>query len=155
MNFARGTPRRLRSTPTGCSPSLCKNGSSQISVCSSSLRYKTNIDTFRSGFDLIKKLRPISFNWKDSGMHDVGLGAEDVAAVEPLLVTYNEDGQVEGVKYDRIGVVLINAVKEQQRQLDEQEAENRRLKAELDALKAFVCSKENVAAFCGQGNRKP
>ena len=140
---------------TGGVTSLCKNGSSQISVCSSSLRYKTNIDTFRSGFDLIKKLRPISFNWKDSGMHDVGLGAEDVAAVEPLLVTYNEDGQVEGVKYDRIGVVLINAVKEQQRQLDEQEAENRRLKAELDALKAFICSKENVAAFCGQGNRKP
>ncbi len=54
-------------------------------------------------------------------MHDLGLGAEDVAAVEPLLVTYNKDGQVEGVKYDRVGVVLLNAVKEQQTQIESQQ----------------------------------
>jgi hypothetical protein len=32
-----------------------------------------------------------------------------------MLVTYNKDCQVEGVKYDRIGVVLIN-IQEQQAQ---------------------------------------
>ena len=65
---------------------------------------------------------------------DIGLIAEEVENIEPLLTTHLEDGQIQGVRYDLIGVVLINAVKEQQRQLDEQEAENRRLKAELDAL---------------------
>jgi ribosomal protein S6 len=35
-----------------------------------------------------------------------------------LLVIYNAKGQVEGVKYDRVGVVLINAVKEQQGQIE-------------------------------------
>jgi hypothetical protein len=34
--------------------------------------------------------------------------------------TLNNDGQVEGVKYDRVGVVLINAVKEQQAQIEAQ-----------------------------------
>ena len=37
----------------------------------------------------------------------------------PELVFYR-DGQVEGAKYDRIGVVLINAVKEQQAQIEQQ-----------------------------------
>lgn len=32
----------------------------------------------------------------------LGLGAENVAAIDPLLVTYNSKGEVEGVKYDRI-----------------------------------------------------
>ena len=47
-------------------------------------------------------------------MLDMGLVAEEVNAVEPLLTTTNTSGAVEGVKYDRVGVVLINAVKEQQ-----------------------------------------
>ena len=44
-----------------------------------------------------------------------------MAATEPLLVTHNAKGEIEGVKYDRLGVVLIHAVKEQQSQIDRQE----------------------------------
>jgi len=47
------------------------------------------------------------------GKRDLGFGAEDVQKIEPLLVTLNTQGQVEGVKYDRITVVLVNAIKEQ------------------------------------------
>jgi trimeric autotransporter adhesin len=100
--------------------SLCRNTSEQISTCSSSLRYKTDIAPFSSGLNLVNRLRPISFTWKEGGMRDLGLGAEDVAAIEPLLATYNEKGEVEGVKYDRLAVVLLNAIKEQQSQIDEQ-----------------------------------
>jgi Chaperone of endosialidase len=99
---------------------LCRNAGHQISTCSSSLRYKTGISPFRSGLNLANKLQPIVFNWKEGGMRDLGLGAEEVAAVEPLLATYNDKGEVEGVKYDRVGVVLLNAVKEQQAQIEEQ-----------------------------------
>lgn len=142
--------------------SLCLNGSFLISSCSSSIRYKTNVRDFTPGLNLLGRLHPVDFRWKDNGRPDVGLVAEEVAAVEPLLTTVNDKGEVEGVKYDRIGVVLINAVKEQQIQIDEQRgelerqrSENARLKAELDGLKEFVCSKEPAAAFCGQGSKKP
>lgn len=108
----------LTSLGSGGSAHICRNISNQLSFCSSSLRYKTNIASFGVGLDLIKQIKPITFDWKDGGMHDLGLGAEDVAAIEPLLVTYNKEGQVEGVKYDRIGVVLVNAVKEQQAQIE-------------------------------------
>ncbi len=66
------------------STTLCRNASNQISTCSSSARYKNNIISFSSGLSLIKQLRPVSFNWKDGGMLDMGLVAEEVNAVEPL-----------------------------------------------------------------------
>jgi hypothetical protein len=52
-------------------------------------------------------------------MRDLGLVAEEVAKIEPLLVTHNADGEVEGVKYDRLSVVLLNAVKEQHKLIDD------------------------------------
>jgi hypothetical protein len=83
--------------------------------------------------DLIRSLRPISFTWKGDGSRDLGLGAEDVARVAPLLVTHNDNGEVEGVRYDRLNVVLINAIKEQQKQIEtlrvENDALNRRLRS--------------------------
>ena len=97
--------------------SLCRNVSNQIANCSSSRRYKTNVATLHTGLSLINRLRPVTFDWKQGGEHDLGLVAEEVAKVEPLLVSHNDKGKIEGVKYDRVGVLLINAVKEQQTQI--------------------------------------
>lgn len=90
---------------------VCLNGVNGVATCSSSARYKTNIVDFRSGIDVIRKLRPVTFNWTAGNALDLGLVAEEVAGIDPLLVTYNDKGEVEGVKYDRIGVVLVNTVK--------------------------------------------
>lgn len=110
---------------------LCRNASNQISSCSSSLRYKEQIRPFDLGLELISRLRPVSFNWKAGGERDLGLVAEEVAEIEPLLVTKNEKGQVEGVKYDRINVALVNAIKELSTEKNAQVAS---LKAENAAL---------------------
>ena len=94
---------------------LCRNTSFQIATCnSSSLRYKTDIRPFTGGLEMVNRLRPITFTWKQGGGRDVGFGAEDVAKVEPLFTFTNDKGEIEGVKYDRVSVVLINAVKQQQ-----------------------------------------
>lgn len=135
---------------------LCRNASNQISNCSSSLRYKTNIGRFSQGMAFVNMLRPITFDWKDGGKNDVGFGAEDIAKIDPRFVTYNKDGEVEGVKYDRLSVAFVNAFKEQQsefaaqrKQMDNQqlqietlfnkmkvlEAENTKLRSEIQALK--------------------
>ena len=127
----------------GGATELCRNATNQISTCSSSLRYKENINRFGLGLDLIRQLKPITFDWKEGGMHDLGLGAEDVAAIEPLLVTYNAKGEVEGVKYDRIGVVLVNAVKEQQKQIEQQQKQ-------IELLTKAVCSMNPKAGICPQ-----
>lgn len=95
---------------------LCRNALNQVSTCSSSLRYKTNVQPFFAGLNVINRLRPITFNWKEGGLRDIGLGAEDVAQVEPLCTFKNDKGEVEGVKYAQLSVLLINAAKEQQAQ---------------------------------------
>ena len=138
----------LQSLDIGGSTSICLNGADRVSTCSSSIRYKSNIERFTSGIDLIRKLRPISFNWRDGGMLDLGLVAEDVAAVEPLLTTTNAKGEVEGVKYDRVGVVLINAIKEQQAQIEAQQELLRKQQQQIDGLTKLVCISSPQAEVC-------
>jgi hypothetical protein len=58
-----------------------------------------------------------------------------VAAVEPLLVTHNSSGQVEGVKYDRLSAVFINAFKEQQAQIERQQAKGNQQQDEIAGLR--------------------
>lgn len=132
----------------GSGSSLCLNPTNQISTCSSSLRYKTGIAPYTSGLNLINRLHPINFIWKEGGKKDFGLGAEDVEKVEPLLVTYNAKGQVEGVKYDRVAVVLLNAVKEQQTQIAQQTEQIRQQQRQIENLKKVVCLGHPRAAIC-------
>ena len=136
---------RVETLGSAGTTSLCRNTNEQISNCSSSLRYKTAVTGFSSGLSLVNRLKPITFNWKGGGTRDLGLGAEDVEKVEPLLVTYNEKGVVEGVKYDRVAVVLLNAVREQQAQIEQQQkqlqAQQQQLlqqQQQLDDLKKFA-----------------
>ncbi len=157
MNTQTGRTSVTQLGAAGATP-LCRNASNEISTCSSSARYKDNINTFASGLDLIRRLRPVSFNWKEGGLLDLGLVAEEVAEVEPLLTSTNAKGDVEGVKYDRIGVVLVNAVKEQQAQIETQTAQIEAQQvvidqltkkvAELDDLKAYICGQKPAAQIC-------
>ena len=131
---------RVDGLGTAGSTQLCRNASNQIATCSSSLRYKTQIAPFSAGLEIINRLRPISFTWRDHPERDLGLGAEDVAAIEPLLVTRNAQGQIEGVKYDRVSIVLVNAIK-QQEQIKQQQTE-------IDSLKKLVCQDHPGAEVC-------
>lgn len=149
MNTVNGRTTINQLGAAGATP-LCRNDLNEISTCSSSLRYKTNINPFGSGLDLISRLRPVSFNWLANNQSDFGLVAEEVAEIEPLLVSYNDKGEVEGVKYDRLGVVLINAVGEQQKQIEAQNETIRRQQTELDSMKKFICSQYPSAEFCQQ-----
>ena len=68
------------------------------------------------------------YRWIDSGEDDIGFVAEEVAELMPELITRNADGEVEGVRYERLTAVLVKAMQEQNR-------ENDLLRAELALLK--------------------
>ncbi|MBI1759828.1 MAG: tail fiber domain-containing protein [Acidobacteria bacterium] len=137
---------------------LCWNLSlnNRIASCSSSsIRYKTNLAAFPSGMALVRQLRPVTFDWKANGQHDVGFVAEEVAEVNPLFVTYNQDGQVEGVKYDRLGTAFVNAFKEQQAQIESQtqhlhtlQNQLKQQQQQLDTLRKLVCQTNPQATAC-------
>ena len=141
---------------------LCLNGSSRVGPCSSSLRYKTSLQPFFGGLNIINRLRPISFTWRDGGQRDLGLGAEEVERVEPLLTFRNKQGEIEGVKYNQLSAVFVNAFKEQQQQivqqgkqikkqqtqLTEQQAQLAQQREELVALKRLVCHSHQKTGAC-------
>jgi hypothetical protein len=138
---------RVNTLGAAGSTQLCRNATNEIASCSSSLRYKTNVVDFASGLATLMNLRPITFDWKGTGIRDLGFGAEEVARIEPLLVTHNDRGEIEGVKYDRVTTVLVNAVKEQQAQIEAQ-------RREIDELKAIVCAIKPDAQSCKEYEKK-
>lgn len=113
----------------------------------SSVADKTDVQPFTGGLEIIRRLKPVSFKWKD-GTNDVGLNAEDVAEVAPQIVTRNAKGKVEDVKEGSLNLLLINAIKEQQTQIEAQEKQIREQQQQIDALKKLVCQNNPQAAVC-------
>ena len=100
----------------------------------SSRRWKTDIRSL-NGLDLVRQLRGVRYEWKESGRPDVGLIAEEVGAVVPEVVTYGPDGtEAQTVKYAKLVALLIEAVKTQQAQLEETRSRLDEISARLDAL---------------------
>jgi hypothetical protein len=92
---------------------------------SSSQRYKKNIRSLEVDSSKIFELNTISYenneNTAVDGLTSFGLLAEDVAEKIPMLATYNEEKQPEGVQYNMLSVLLLEEVK--------------KLKAEIEILK--------------------
>jgi Chaperone of endosialidase len=98
-------------------------------VTYSSKQWKTSIQPLEGALDKVEHLRGVSFDWKSTGKHDIGLIAEEAAAVVPEVVAVDPaDNKVKGIEYSRLTALLIEAVKEQQSQIAElqQKLENLR-----------------------------
>lgn len=117
-----------------------------LGQCSSSRRFKDNIQDYLGGLDLLRRLRPVSFNWKMNGAADIGFVAEEVTEVEPLLNNFNSNGEIQGVKYGQVTTILVNSVKEQQTQIEELRERIRKQQEVIELLKALICGSNRDAA---------
>lgn len=90
----------------------------QLVVQSSSRRYKTNIRsaTRARAREIVSKLRVVSFNSllpdEDPDHVNFGLIAEEVAAAEPTLASFDKEGKAESVRYQEIALLLLPLVQE-------------------------------------------
>lgn len=127
--------------------SVCRSGEI-LGQCGSLRAMKKNIHDLEVGLSTLMQLRPVSFDWKDSevtnNQRDLGFIAEEVEAIDPLLSEYNE-GQLIGVKYEKLTALLTKAV---QQLKEEKDAEIKQLKATNEALKKLVCSDHPQAQLC-------
>jgi len=79
---------------------------------SSSIRFKENIEPLPQSLEAVNALNPVSYNKVGADDREIGLIAEEVAELFPEVVTYNEEGQPQGVQYQRLSVILLKAVQE-------------------------------------------
>jgi hypothetical protein len=112
----------------------------QITAVSSDQRLKTNIQTLTGSLNKIKALRGTQFEWtnendiefrigSDAFGTQIGLIAQEVEQVLPEVVKPNGVKDYKSVEYDKIVAVLIEAIKEQQQQIDN-------LQQQIDSLKS-------------------
>jgi hypothetical protein len=83
----------------------------------SDINLKTNIKLILSPLSKLLQLNGITFNWKKDNRPSVGVIAQEVEKVFPELV--NETENFKTVNYDGLIGLLIEAIKEQQQQIDE------------------------------------
>jgi hypothetical protein len=100
-----------------------------VAFASSDKRLKENVKPLDNALDKINKINGIEFDWIDgkdkhgnsvhgNKGHDVGVIAQEIEEVLPEVVTTRDNGY-KAVKYEKIVPLLIQAIKEQQKQIEE------------------------------------
>jgi hypothetical protein len=84
----------------------------------SDVNHKTNIVPITEATTTIQKLNGVEFEWKDTGNKSAGVIAQELEKILPHLVDTSADG-LKSVNYSGITGYLIEAIKEQQKQIDE------------------------------------
>jgi hypothetical protein len=103
---------------------------SQNVLNTSDARLKTNIRNLNYGLSAILKMNSVQYNWKDGINRDTQIGflAQDLRKIIPEVVVGNEAKENLAVNYIELIPVMVNAIKEQQQQIEE-------LKKEISDLK--------------------
>jgi len=81
---------------------------------------KKNIQKIDTPLAKIMKLEGISFDWRENNEKSIGLIAQDVEKVFPEIVNTDEETGLKTIEYAKLVAPLIEAVKEQQKMIDEQ-----------------------------------
>jgi hypothetical protein len=105
-------------------------------TAASDRRLKQNIKPFTDGLDKVLEINPVSYNYNELSGHDtkpeyVGVIAQELQQISPKMVgSFKKDGtQYLDVDNSAMVYMLINAVQEQQQEI-------KKLKAELENIKA-------------------
>jgi len=106
-------------------------------IAQSSRRFKDSIRPLEQPMELLRRLQGVRFRWKPAygGGEDIGLLAEDVAAVLPEIVQRDEAGEILGVDYTRMVAVLVEALKVQDEHLRALARRLQQVEQELEQLR--------------------
>jgi hypothetical protein len=110
-----------------------------VAYSSSDVRFKENVTQIDNSLEKILKIRGVYFDWIEMEKfhgnkgHDVGVIAQEIEEVLPEIVTTRDSGY-KAVKYEKLTPLLIEAIKEQQTQIEDQGLEIRRLKSLIGSI---------------------
>ena len=86
----------------------------------SDARLKENVSTIENALDKVDNLRGVNYNMKDSDDAKIGVIAQEVEEILPQVVhTSDDEMQTKSVDYGKLCAVLIEAVKELKKEVDE------------------------------------
>jgi len=100
------------------------NADNKIGTLSSSRRFKHDIQPMDKSSETLFALKPVTFRYKKdadpSQALSFGLIAEDVAQVSPELITRDEEGKPQTVRYEAVNAMLLNEFLKEHRKNEQQ-----------------------------------
>jgi hypothetical protein len=123
MRITAGGAMGLGITPTDTAGRF-EASNDIVAFSTSDKRWKNNIVKIDSPLEKISQISGVEFDWiEDEPLHgnkghDVGVIAQEIELVIPEAVQTRESG-MKAVQYDKIIPLLIESIKEQQKQIDE------------------------------------
>jgi uncharacterized coiled-coil protein SlyX len=122
------------------------NSDNRIGTLVSSRRFKEEIKPMDKASEAILALKPVTFHYKKeiepNGAIMFGLIAEEVEKVDPELVTRNDKGEVETVRYEAVNAMLLNEFLKEHRKNQEQEATITQLNSRLAKQEAVIAQQQ-------------
>jgi hypothetical protein len=124
----------------------------------SDVRWKKDMEPLENVLPDILMLNGLKFNWRADefpqmnfeGSRQIGLIAQDVEKIYPELVKTDNNGY-KAVNYEKLTVILLEGMKEQQKQIETQQQENQQMKSELQSLKEEM---EQIKTMLAKGDTK-
>ena len=97
----------------------------------SDITLKENIKVIENPLDKVKQIRGVNFSYKKDGRKSTGLIAQELEKVLPNAIfttnEINDDKEIKAIRYGNVVGLLVEAIKEQQEQIEE-------LKAKLEEV---------------------
>jgi len=97
------------------------NGGNILTSGGSDIRLKKNIEPLTNSLDKVLQLQGVKYDWTEENKNQatIGLIAQDVEKVVPeVVVDYDMYSDLKDIKYSHLTALLIEAVKEQQEQIN-------------------------------------
>lgn len=126
----------------GAAGPVCYNGvTGIIDACSSLSKFKTKVRPLDIGLETLFKLKPVSYEWKDSGESEIGFIAEESAAVDSRFALTGTDRKLVGLKYEKLSSLIVHAIQQfyaefnsTREELKVLRLENEKLRTRLDEI---------------------
>jgi hypothetical protein len=129
---------RFRSIGSGAYAGVVNRTSDgTLTTATSDVRFKENISTLVNSLDRVMQLRGVSFTWKSNPEYGTRIGfvAQEFEQVVPELSFINPTDGFMGINYAEMTAVLVEAMKEQQAIINEQNKRINNQQNEIDELK--------------------
>jgi hypothetical protein len=106
----------------------------------SSRRFKKDIAPIDKISEGVLALKPVTFHYKNDNTNEpeFGLVAEDVVEVNPDWITRDREGEIFGVRYEVIPILLLNEFLKEHKKVEEQQSKIDTQQASIAELKATV-----------------
>jgi hypothetical protein len=109
-----------------------------LTTTTSDIRLKENIEPLNNSLEKVLKLQGVNYTWKSDSLHirKIGFIAQDMEKVFPEFVFTNPNDGYKGINYPDITAVLTEAIKEQQKQIEDLKTTNLNQQNKIEFLES-------------------